>query len=260
MSAEKIVKAQARQRLKEGGFSKVLFSFAIIVVCFMITECVASVESVLVDALHPSEAIKFVITVAVRSIVVAVAILLSPSVLSYFKMLYSDKKEYDISDAVYYFSNFKAYTRAVRFSFAYIVRMIIPAVVCYLPVAIVVAVDKYAFHGFMDGKVYTLTCCILLILSTFALVVYSTRYYVAIKLFCDDESQPISRCFVGSKIIMYGHTGDVLKLGFSFIFWILLCILVMPILYVLPYFTQAMCISGKWITQLTRNGTDNELF
>ncbi len=260
MSAERIVKAQARQRLKEGGFSKVLFSFAIIVVCFMITECVASVESVLIDALHSDKALKFIITVAVRSVVVAVAILLSPSVLSYFKMLYSDKKEYDISDAVYYFSNFKTYTKAVRFSFTYTVRMIIPAVVCYLPVAIVVAVDKYAFHGFMDDKVYTLTCCILLILSTFALVVYSTRYFVAIKLFCDDESQPISKYFVSSKIIMNGHTGDVLKLILSFTPWILLCILVMPILYVLPYFTQAMCISGKWITQLTRIGTDNELF
>ncbi len=260
MSAEKTIKAQARQRLKEGGFSKVLFSFAVIVVCFMIVECVASVESVLIDALHPGETLKLFITVAVRSIAVAVAILLSPSVLSYFKMLYSDKKEYDIIDAVYYFQNFKVYIKAVKFSFAYIVRMIIPAVVCYLPVAIVMAVDRYAFHGFMDNKVYTFTYYILLILSTVALVVYMTRYFVAIKVFCDDEGQPIQKCFAASKIIMNGHTGDVLKLVLSFTLWILLCITVLPILYVLPYFTQAMCISGKWITQLTRIGQENELF
>lgn len=259
MSAEKIIKSQARQRLSDGGFSKVLFSFAIIVVCFMITECVASVESVLLDAIHPSQTLEFVITVAVRSIAISVAILLSPSVLSYFKMLYSDKKEYDIGDCVYYFSNFKIYTKALKFVFAYIVRLIIPAVICYLPVFVVMIVNKLAFKGFMDNNVYTYTYYILLVLSTIALAVYMTRYFVALKLFCDDENQPVSRYFADSKIIMNGHTGDVIKLVLSFTLWILLCVLVLPILYVLPYFTQAMCISGKWITQLTRNGQENEL-
>lgn len=254
MSAEKTIRAQARQRLKEGGWAKALFGFAVLVFCYMLVDCFASIESVLLTAIKPNSTITLVIEVLSRTITIVVALMLSPAVLGYLKMLYSDNKEYDMKDVLYFFTDFKRYIKSVAFVFIYIIRMIIPTALCYLPVAGVVMVDKYVFSGFMDDVVYAVTFYTLIVFSSIALIVFSTRYFLCVKLYCDDEKKPLSQYFTDSIILMNGHTNYVLKLIISYVFWIMLCVTVMPILYVFPYFTQAMCISGKWITDLSRNG------
>ena len=48
---------------------------------------------------------------------------------------------------------------------------------------------------------------------------------------------------------MKQRTGDVAKLIFSFTPWMLLGLLVLPLLYVIPYITQSLCVSAKWLTK-----------
>ena len=48
---------------------------------------------------------------------------------------------------------------------------------------------------------------------------------------------------------MKNRTGSAAKLIFSFTPWILLCLLILPMLYVIPYMTQSLCVSAKWMTK-----------
>ncbi len=256
MSAEKIIKSQARQKLSDGGFAKALIVLGIIVVCYMIVDCITSVFYYINEDLEISNAFEFILQVASGSITTIFFFLLSPIVIGYFKMLYSDQKEYDISDAVYYLLNFKRYIKAVTFVFSFVVRLLIPAVVCYIPVISLYAINAFVLKKSMNETLFAITLVVLVILSTAAFLLYSTKYYLSIKLFCEDDTRQMSYYFLTSKIIMNGHSNALIKLVGSFIPWLLLCVTVLPILYVLPYMTQSICISGNWLLQLSRNGLE----
>lgn len=259
MSAEKIIRAQARQRLKIGGWSKALIGFAMLAVFFMIVDCVAMLCSTVLMQFATSQTLEFVLNIACGSLTTIALILLFPAVMGYIRMLMTEQKEYDLKDVIYYFVDTKRYAKALTLILSFIMRIAIPALICFAPVIIFVAIDKFAFNGLMQQNIYIITLCVLVFLSSVCVLMYCARYFLVLKLFCDDESKSINFYFTNSKMIMNGHSNDVVKLVFSFFWWILLCLLVMPILYVVPYMAQSLCISGKWLLNL-RIGQDNELF
>lgn len=254
MSPEKIIKAQSREKLKHGGWSKALIGLGIIAIFYMIIECIASVEYYLLDAYTFSETIEFIIKVSSGSIVTISVFLLSPVILGYLRMMYTDEKEYDASDIVYYFRGFKKYAKAVAFVFSYALRMVIPILVFFSLVFVLIAVKYFWLKDIVSEETYITSLVLLIIISTVNLLIYNIRYFVSVLLFSEDDSKPLSFYFTTSKKIMSGHYNDVMKLTFSFYGWILSCIAVMPAIYVIPYMTQAYCISGKWIAELSRNG------
>ncbi len=254
MSAEKIIRTQARQTLKENGWIKALIGLGILATFYMIIEGIAFTEAFIVNEFTLSDTLDFIIKVGIRSVTTLVVILLCPALLGYLKMMYSDKKEYEMSDVVYYFSSFKLYARSVRFIFAFILRLFIPALLFFLPVFILIGINFYT-----KVPLFEVLLWFLCILSSLGLLVYSLKYFLSVKLFCD-ENYSIRECFKSSKEMMDTNTRNVIKLFLSFTPWILLCITVLPLLYVVPYITQAMCISGKWIFELSRNDKENELF
>lgn len=254
MSAEKIVRTQARSTLKENGLVKALIGLGMLATFYMIIEGVAFTETYIVNVFKLSDTLEFIVSVGIRSITTLLVILLCPAVLGYLKMMYTDKKEYEMSEVVYYFSKFRLYSRSVAFIFSYILRMFLPALLFFLPVFILIGLNFYT-----KVPAFEVLLWILCILSTVGLVVYSLKYFVSIKLFCDEDLS-VKECFKTSKKMMDGNSKNVIRLFLSFTPWILLCITVLPLLYVVPYITQAMCISGKWIIELSRNDNENELF
>ena len=65
------------------------------------------------------------------------------------------------------------------------------------------------------------------------------------------ESEQLSNkeLFALAKKTMKGRTGDAAKLIFSYTPWMLLCLTVLPVFYVVPYMTQGLCIGAKWMTR-----------
>ncbi len=254
MSAEKIIRAQARDKLKHGGWSKVLIALAIIAVFYMIIDSVATLEYIITDAFALNEFTEFVVKVSCGSLVVLTTFLLSPALLGFFRMLCNDTKEYDTNDVVYYFSTFQRYTKALSYVLSFTVRMILPSLLCFSLVIILICIKALFLKDFIENTVYQ----VILVLFIFTAIVftlrYATRYFLSFYLMCEDEEKPVSYYFTVSKIIMRNHQKDIVKLSNTFTGWIVLCITVLPLLYVLPYYMQAMCISAKWITQLSRNG------
>ena len=254
MSAEKIIRAQARDKLKHGGWSKVLIALAIVAVFYMIIDCVATLEYIIADAFTLNETTEFVVKVSCGSLVILTAFILSPALLGFFRMLCTENIEYDTNDVVYYFSSFDRYTKALSFVFNFIIRMILPGLLCFSLVIILICIKAFLLKDHMDDGAYTILLVTFIITAFGFTLRYATRYFASFYLMCEDEDKPVSYYFTASKIIMRNHEKDVVKLSNTFLGWIALCVTVLPLLYVLPYYMQAMCISAKWITQISRNG------
>ena len=254
MSAEKLVKAQAREKLKHGGWAKALFALALVVIVYMLVECVAFLPAYIVDIIKPEQTLQFIIEVSGGSIAMIIALLLSPIVLGFFRMFYSGDEEYSMSDVLYYFSSAKHYGKAIKFELGFILRMIIPTLL-YSLFPIVWYVAHYLITDNKPMELWSNATFILFIIMTISFTLrHSIRYFVSVLLLCENEFESTAYYFKTSKQIMQHHEKDVVKLFWSFIGWILLSITGLPALYTIPYFTQSMCLSGKWLLELSRNG------
>ncbi len=259
MSAEKIIKAQAREKLKNGSWAKALIGLAVIMVMYLILDSLASLQYVFLESFKFTETSEFITKVICGSIITLVAFLLSPVILGYIRMLSSDEKDYDMSDVLYYFSSFDRYTKSISFIFAFVFRMILPTILCFSLVIVYLSLKLFVFKDEMDNIVNDVILVLFIISAVLWTFRYATRYFLSFYMMCNDKEKPLSYYFKTSKIIMKEHEKNVVKLFNSFLGWIALCITVLPLLYVLPYFTQSMCISAKWISMLSRN-EKNELF
>ena len=261
MSAEKIIKLQAREKLRKNGYIKPLFAGALILVFYLLFQsilsfCVSTVDVVSIVTGEDTELILNITAIIALVLLFLVPLLLSPVVLSYFKMI-SNENGYELSDALYFFKNKKLYIKAVSFSFSFVLRMILPFIVFMIP--LLVAIDSGEMTGLSDDIVFIVGEILIVICTIIALFAYSTKYFLAFRLFCENEYLANRYYFYQSKVMMTGHTMSVMKLLFSFTPWLLLCITVLPALYVFPYITQAMNISGKWIFEIPRNGQNYEI-
>lgn len=251
MSAKKIIRAQAREKLRVGGWTKALIGLAIIAMMYLIIESIAALESVIINIFALEDTALFITEVACGSVVTLLSFLLSPVILGYIRMLCTDSDDYDISDVFYYFTSFAKYSKAIAFIFSFAFRMIIPTILCFTLVIAWLLIKHFWFSEFTNDTIML----VLFIITAIAFALrYATRYFLSFYLMCKDEEKPISYYFSASKEVMCEHESDIVKLSNTFIGWFLLCITVLPLLYVLPYFVQALCISAKWLSQLSRNG------
>ena len=254
MSAEKLIKSQAREKLKYGGWAKAMFALALIPIVYMLVESVAFIPVYVIDIIQPDKTLDFIIDVAGGSIAMIIALLLSPIILGFFRMFYSGDQEYSMDDVFYYFSGAKHYGKAIKFVLSFILRMFLPTLLYSLP-PVVWYLFNYFFHDNQQMEWWSNTIFVILIVFAVLMTLrHSIRYYVSILLLCEDEFESSAYYFKTSKQIMKRHNKDVVKLFWSFIGWILLSITGLPALYTIPYFTQALCLSGKWLVELSRNG------
>lgn len=254
MSAEKLIKSQAREKLKHGGWAKALFALALVTIIYMLLESVSLISLCIIDIVQPDKTFDFIIEVAGGSITLIIALLLSPIILGFFRMFYSGDEEYSLNDVFYYFSGSKHYGKAIKFVLSFILRMFLPTLLYSLfPITWYVA--HYLITDNKPMELWSNATFILFIIMTISFTLrHSIRYFVSVLLLCEDEFESTSYYFKTSKQIMKRHEKDVVKLFWSFFGWILLSITGLPALYTVPYFAQAICLSGKWLVELSRNG------
>ncbi|MBR2716062.1 MAG: DUF975 family protein [Ruminococcus sp.] len=260
MSAEKVIRYQSRQKLKMYGYTKPLFSLGIIFVFVLLVDCVSIIEPILLGFLDTSKSTEFAIKIACRSLSVISAFLLSPVLLGFVKMMCIDSHEYDIKDLLYFFKGFKTYLKSLAFISGFILRIVIPAVLSFSFFIIQLLVENLWFTELKDNIALDISLVLFFIIGVLLTLRFSIKYFLAFLLLCKDKSKPISYYFSTSKKLMKSNSKNVVKLSNSFTGWILLCITVLPALYVIPYYTQAMCICGKWLIELSGNEQINELF
>ncbi len=262
MSTEKTIRAQARVKLNNKGLAKPVFAIAIIAIFYMLAEYLTyfiTTLACIIMGLDVDIQSGFLFSACVSTINILLLFVFSPVLIGYIKMMYSEENEYCLKDIFYFMSNIGRYFRCLWFNISFILRTFIPMVLIFSPVVALFVLDYFLSLSTINTFVFDIAYVLLTILSLVGYFVYCTKYFIAFKLICEDSELKTKQYFSTSKAIMNGQCMNVVKLFFSFAPWILLCFTVLPIFYVLPYMTQGLCLSCKWISELSRNGQENEL-
>ena len=249
MTAEKTIKAQARQALR-GNYLKAVSALMILFVAFFLFDGIASLLGLLPSILSGKSFTNVEsITKPLRSgIIFWVSFLLSPFINGYIRVFYFSGKSgnFNLKNSFYYFKKGK-YGKALGLNFAFFVRMLIPACIAFLPPMIFTAICSNFAEDFFGTSVYDLFMFILCALSTILTVLWALRYFVVYPASFEYEGARAKDLFAYSKKVMRGRTADAARLLRSYAGWILLSFLVLPIIYTAPYMTQGLCISARWL-------------
>lgn len=179
--------------------------------------------------------------------------IIAPLLLGVVKWTYSvaNGNSPSLNEIFYYFTNKDLYIRSLKFYFQLLIRTIIIFIITYVPA--IVCFSIAAFGSGIPSNVVVVLYSLSSFLSFAGYIVFMVvvlRYFLASYLFViNDESDPVN-CIKVSWEKMKGNRMKVIKLLFSFILWLLLCIFVLPLLYVVPYMMISQAVCAKWLLDL----------
>ena len=261
MSAESIIKKQARDILKH-NYPAALISLFLLGSVFVVYDTTTSILSIIIMRLTDSMSENMQMTILYGiGIPVSVIIfyLLSPIYNGYVRMYYNmvNTGEADLRDAFYYMRK-GAYLYALKLNTSIILRMLIPVLIISIPPVTFEILSARALSGFYGTVPYQLILFILTALSVFLVFLWSMKYFVVYTLSVDYDYMKPSELVRYSKYITNGNTHRISALYFSLLPWVLLCITILPMLYVIPYITTSFCVSAKWLTKTAFERTTQE--
>lgn len=187
--------------------------------------------------------------------------LVSPLLTGVLKYFYSLAKnsDADFSEVFSYFG--KKYPRVISLNLSVFLRcffrIFIPLVPCYVSHAIMDAItyskESLAFWEIMW---YAISYALLFI-GIIVAVRLCTGHFLSFFVFFEDETLSNKELVVFSKDSMKSFKNSMLRLALSMSPWIIICITVIPLIFVLPYILTSMSISAKWIIALKFNNKED---
>lgn len=250
MSPQATVRAQARDALHH-RYAAALLGFVVLILVFSAVEGFVSALTYLSMALvGDSDVQKMIDLLFIFPVLITAIVLVSPVMNGYIRLFYRNAltDHMDPSDLYYYFRR-GYYTRALRLNLSFILRLLLPAFLSFLPVLIYNIVVHSIADDFTATATHRVFFFILCVLSTVILTLWSLRYFTVFTLLVENEEFSNGELFILSRRIMRGHAMEAAKLVFSYTPWMLVCMTVLPLLYVVPYMTQGLCIGAKWMTR-----------
>ena len=160
-------------------------------------------------------------------------------------------KSIDIKDSFFYAVGSGHYFDALSLNIRLFFRMLIPIVILFSPVIVFDVFSATQYEGFTETVLHHDLRFIFCVLSTTTTMLYALRYFTVFTVSADNPQFTTKQVFQYNKKIMEDKTYSAAKLVFSFVPWLLLCLLILPMLYVIPYMTQSLCVSAKWMTKTT---------
>ena len=73
-------------------------------------------------------------------------------------------------------------------------------------------------------------------------IILSIAYTMSFYIFADNREIGAKECLDKSKEMMNGYKLNYFAFGLSFIGWIILCVLIVPMIWVIPYVTTAQTL------------------
>lgn len=159
-----------------------------------------------------------------------------------------------------YFSSVSEYKRALHFTFLIFLKLLYTALITFSPCIIVWLLSNDFIYELIGiplpiwaSNLWTINSFILIVAS-FLLLFIMLKYYLAPFIFVsNDEIDPYEAVNM-SCIISKRTGGDFFGLVLSFSGWILLSVLVIPLVFTLPYFITSYCVHCRFaITAYNRD-------
>lgn len=257
MSPQAIVRAQARKALQHNYAKAITALVAALLPLFLIDAAIVILICVFRLFSLEANTIDILNIAVIDPIVILLGVVLSPLMNGYIRVYYRNALygEMDLKDLYYYFERGR-YSRTLQLNLSMLLRLLLPAILFFLPLIVYEIISLNLKNGFYGSVLYSDFYFLLAVLSTVILTLYSLKYFTVFTLNVENEELSVSALFQSSKRIMSEHSGDAAKLIFSYTPWMLLCLSVLPLLYVVPYMTQGLCIGAKWFTR-TANIEEN---
>ncbi len=241
-SGSKIVKITARTALK-GNTLKTIFAICVFLFCCFICNYSASIFSYTGD---------FAFSYALLTLMCI--FLIAPLFLGLlrfiWRMLFS-ANDNPIS-VFFYFSNKLNYTKALIFIFLLIFKAIPIGLLLFSPIFIIWIATRGFFYEMLDITIPIWSANlnsilkILIVFSIVSLVFYMLRFYIAPILFVADENMDVSETLHMSTVISRKSSLDFIYLISSFIGWIVISALVIPLIFTLPYILSAYAVHVRF--------------
>lgn len=253
LSPQAIVRAQARKALQHKYAKAVAALVTALLPVFLIdtaTVVLICVFSILWTDSDLAGILSFAVLIPVQ---VILGVLLSPFINGYIRVYYRNAltDEMDFKDLWYYFDR-ERYSHTLQLNLSFILRLVLPGFLFYLPLIIYEVVSLNMKNNFYGSMLYNDFYFLLAVMSTVILTLYSLKYFTVFTLHIENEDLSIGELFQSSRRIMSSQSADAAKLIFSYTPWMLLCLTILPMLYVVPYMTQGLCIGAKWMTRAAK--------
>lgn len=152
----------------------------------------------------------------------------------------------------HYFSSGRLYARSLAFRILYSLRLLLIGVVSFLPAVIayvLVSPDFYAAIGVRAPVTMTSLWSLpsaLFLIGLVAYIAWSLRYFLAPYLLMNDSTLTPSQALKLSVKATKGSRGAFFGFQLTFLGWLLLCLLGLPILFVFPYMTAARAVFARY--------------
>ena len=150
-----------------------------------------------------------------------------------------------------FFSESKLFGKSVLISIGLFLRLIIASVVCFLPCVIcriLITPEFYNALGYaMPIWLESLhpLVDILRMIGIIIFVLWTTRYILFYTVLFSEPNLSAHKTLVATKKITNGGIIRFIGFAFSFIGWGLLCLFMVPLIFVIPYLLSAFSIYGR---------------
>ena len=275
MNTEKIIRNEARSKLQKGNWSTSLGIFfvlfaSVLLVLFLQGFIVLGVQVVLTPLfnllaeLEPAFSLEaedsfsnWIITFAGGTLGLIAFVLgflfIFPLYCGIKRYFYNISKDKDgkFSDIFYYFSDKlkPCLLLGMRYGLMCVVKFIPCIAVAYTLFMIIMSNE---FGGFANSML-TLAIFATGIGGLCIWILWTSRQFLTIYLFIEDDSQPSAYYIKESERITNGTlNSSIRKLMFSFGGWFLLALTGVGMLYFVPYCEMSLATSAKWIIQLQK--------
>ncbi len=161
-------------------------------------------------------------------------------------------KELRSSSMFRFFVSPVLYVKSMCFTCNKTVRCIFLLLLPLLPAAVLWGVRLYLSDR--DASAQTLSLLLLLqflltLLGLFVGTVLRLYYYLADYFFLMPAEHPVWKSFGRSRRMMRRYIGRTFRFVWSFALWWVLCLLIFPLFYVVPYYTAAKMEFCRALTQ-----------
>lgn len=149
----------------------------------------------------------------------------------------------------------KSYVRTLSTAFLLGIRSVLWGMLFLIPPACLAALflsaseaEGLPFAAMLIDLGYAVSQ-ILFAIALIFLFVFLQRYSLVFYLLADRPQTPTTRIIALSVKMMRGHCWEATALKISFLGWQLLSVLVLPMLYVMPYYYASMAIYARYVVE-----------
>ena len=166
-----------------------------------------------------------------------------------------------------YYAGARLYGRALRLSLAVVLRTaLFGAVMALLPAGLRMA--QLWVSGFdsapaaVGEALLFLLFAVMTVLSAVLTFCFGLRYFLAVYYLTEEETLPVRQALRRSVRAMKGMKGQVFSLMLGWLPLLLSCFLLVPAIFVLPYWNTAFAINARWLMgrddRLHRTGPEED--